>query len=86
MSIAVHASPVAQAPVVALSTIMFASGDEVKAKNSMLPFWMTVTSVNERNGYCRCNFGSSGNYAGNFHQSELSFHGGKQLDQKSTAA
>ncbi|MBH8610671.1 hypothetical protein I4N56_006735 [Pseudomonas mohnii] len=63
------------------SALIFAAGDEVVASNSCLPFWMTVTSVNERNGYCRCNFGSSGNYAGNFHHSELRFHGGAQIDQ-----
>lgn len=86
MSIATQTSPYAQVPVTVLSTVMFAKGDEVKAKSSMLPFWMTVTAVNERNGYCRCNFGSSGNYAGNFHQSELNFHGGKQLDHATAAA
>lgn len=86
MSIATQSSSFAQVPVTVLSTVMFAKGDEVKAKSSMLPFWMTVTSVNERNGYCRCNFGSSGNYAGNFHQSELNFLGGKQLDQATAAA
>ncbi|MCF5372009.1 hypothetical protein [Pseudomonas syringae] len=81
MSIAPQASPASQAPVAALSTLMYAAGDEVKAKSRMLPFWMTVISVNQRNGYCQCNFGSTGNYAGNFHQSELTFHGGKLLDQ-----
>ncbi len=69
----------AHQPVVALSTMIFAAGDEVKAKSKSLPFWMTVVSVNERNGYCRCNFGATGNYAGNFHQSELTFHGGQEI-------
>lgn len=79
MSIASHASHAVQATAV-LSTVMFAPGDEVKAKNTMLPFWMTVTSVNERTGFCRCNFGSTGNFAGNFHQGELRFNGGTQLE------
>jgi len=63
-------------PVAVVSDMMFAPGDEVKAKSSCLPFWMTVDSVNPRNGFCRCSFGSSGNDAGNFHQSELVFNGG----------
>lgn len=86
MSVAAHATPAVQVPVAALTALMYAPGDEVKAKSDMFPFWMTVTSVNERNGYCRCNFGSSVNYAGNFHQSELGFHGGKQLDQQAACA
>lgn len=64
----------------ALSSIMFSEGDEVKARNAMLPFWMTVTQVNERTGYCRCAFGASGRDAGNFHYSELRFNGGAQIN------
>lgn len=79
MSIASHASPAVQAAAV-LSTVMFAPGDEVKAKSSMLPFWMTVISVNERTGFCRCNFGRTDRYAGNFHQGELRFNGGTELE------
>lgn len=81
MSIAAHIAPAAQAPVASLSTLMFAPGNSVKAKDDMLQFWMTVVSVNERTGYCRCAFGSSGRDAGNFHQSELKFYGGVQLTQ-----
>ncbi|HEJ4407833.1 TPA: hypothetical protein SL557_000112 [Pseudomonas aeruginosa] len=64
-----------------LSEVMFAKGDEVKARNPNLPFWMTVVSVNPRTGFCQCNFGATGNYAGNFHQSELRFHGGTEYAQ-----
>ncbi|MEX6780437.1 hypothetical protein [Pseudomonas aeruginosa] len=64
-----------------LSEVMFAKGDEVKAKNRNLPFWMTVVSVNPRTGFCQCNFGASGNYAGNFHQSELRFNRGTEYAQ-----
>lgn len=81
MNHAIHGSPAVLQSRTVLSALMYAPGDEVKAKSAMLPFWMTVTSVNERTGFCSCNFGSSGNYAGNFHQSELNFFGGKQLDQ-----
>lgn len=81
MNHAIQSSPAAPQPHTMLSALMYAPGDEVKAKSDMLPFWMTVTSVNERTGFCSCNFGRSGNYAGNFHQSELKFFGGKQLDQ-----
>lgn len=73
---------IAQLPPLAdLSDMMFAPGDEVKAKSSSLPFWMTVDSVNPRTGFCRCSFGSSGNDAGNFHQSELVFNGGSLIQQ-----
>ncbi|MPQ69468.1 hypothetical protein [Pseudomonas sp. MWU12-2323] len=68
-----------QLPVV-LSAIMFAPGDEVQAKSPMLTFWMTVTTVNNRTGFCRCQFGFSGRDAGNFHHSELKFYGGNQIN------
>ncbi|MBD8708461.1 hypothetical protein IFT47_17670 [Pseudomonas sp. CFBP 13711] len=82
MNHAIQDSPAVLKSQAMLCAIMYAQ-DEVKAKSYMLPFWMTVTSVNGRNGFCRCNFGSSGNYAGNFHMSELGFYGGKQLEQHS---
>lgn len=82
MNHAIHDSPAVLPSQAMQSALMYAPDDEVKAKSDMLPFWMTVTSVNERNGFCRCNFGSSGNYAGNFHVSELSFYGGRQLEQQ----
>ncbi len=63
-----------------LSPVMFAVGDEVRAKSEMHPFWMTVTAVNERTGFCRCQFGFSGRDAGNFHFRELKFHGGVEID------
>lgn len=81
MSITAQAALAVRPPVGALSPIMFAPGTEVKAKSDMLPFWMTVVSVNERTGFCRCVFGSSDRPAGNFHQSELVFHGGVQVNQ-----
>jgi hypothetical protein len=63
-----------------LSPIMFAEGDEVEARNPNLPFIMSVVSVNARTGFCRCVFGYSGRDAGNFHHSELKFHGGQLID------
>lgn len=81
MSIASHALIASHTPLALLSEVMFAVGDEVKARSSNLPFWMTVTSVNQRSGFCQCNFGASGNYAGNFHQSELRFHRGTEFAQ-----
>ena len=81
MPVANQTAPAGQAPIALVSTILFAPGDEVKSKSEMLPFWMTITSVNERTGYCQCYFGSSGNYAGNFHHSELRFNGGRQFQQ-----
>lgn len=68
-----------QLPAV-MSSIMFAAGDEVEAKSPTLHYWMTVTSVNKRTGYCRCNFGSSGRDAGNFHHTDLKFYGGNQIN------
>ncbi len=81
MSIATQALIAAHTPLAVLSEVLFAKGDEVKARNPNLPFWMTVVSVNPRTGFCQCNFGASGNYAGNFHQSELRFHGGTEYAQ-----
>ncbi|MFU5274997.1 hypothetical protein ACM7YY_09735 [Pseudomonas aeruginosa] len=82
MSIASQAQVAAPHSALAvLSEVMFAKGDEVKARNPNLPFWMTVVSVNPRTGFCQCNFGATGNYAGNFHQSELRFHGGTEYAQ-----
>lgn len=81
MSIATQALVGAHTPLAVLSDVMFAPGDEVKAKNRNLPFWMTVVSVNQRTGFCQCNFGATGNYAGNFHQSELRFHRGTEFAQ-----
>lgn len=81
MSIAADSPPSVQAPLVCLSPLLFAPGNEVEAKSDKLPFWMTVVSVNERTGFCRCEFGTSGRDAGNFHQSELAFHGGVQVNQ-----
>ncbi|MFL1449181.1 hypothetical protein ACI77O_12370 [Pseudomonas tritici] len=78
---ATQTSQVAAQTAVHLSSIMFAPKDAVRTKNRMNPFWMTVMSVNPRNGYCQCNFGHSGNYAGNFHFSELTFEGGEQIQQ-----
>ena len=63
-------------PIAALSEMLFAQGDEVVTKGDRHPFWMTVTSVNSRTGFCRCKFGGSGIDAGNFHQRELKFYGG----------
>jgi hypothetical protein len=36
--------------------------------------------VNERTGFCQCEFGFSGRYAGNFHISELKFYGGNVIE------
>lgn len=81
MSIASQSLIATHAPLALLSEVMFDAGDEVKARSSNLPFWMTVTSVNQRTGFCQCYFGASGNYAGNFHHSELRFHRGNEFAQ-----
>lgn len=81
MSIASQSLIATHSPLALLSEVMFDAGDEVKARSSNLPFWMTVTSVNQRTGFCQCNFGASGNYAGNFHYSELRFHRGNEFAQ-----
>lgn len=81
MSIAAHSAPAELAPLAVLSTSMFAPGDEVESKSRMNPYWMTISTVNERSGYCQCYFGSSDRYAGNFHPSELRFYGGRQYQQ-----
>lgn len=59
-------------------SIPFCKGDEVKAKSSMLVFWMTVKEVIPA-GFCICYFGTSGRYAGSFLPHELEFHGGTEL-------
>jgi len=61
------------------SPALLKAGDQVKARNRMFPFWMTVMSVNERTGFCQCNFGYSGRYAGNFQICELEFFGGEEI-------
>lgn len=67
---------VTEAPaLVAFTDLMYAPRDKVRARSDMYPFWMTVTSVNPRTGFCRCAFGNSGKDAGNFHQSELMLYG-----------
>lgn len=80
MPLTSQAAPATQALPVSLSRIMFEPGNEVKARSDAYPFWMTVVSVNERTGFCRCNFGSSGRDAGNFHHLALDFHGSVQLN------
>lgn len=64
----------------AAAQFMFRPGDEVETKSRLNPFWMTITSVNERTGFCQCEFGFSGRYAGNFHISELKFYGGNEIE------
>lgn len=71
-----HATVAELHPVAVLSEMMFDQGDEVVTKSDRHPFWMTITSVNARTGFCRCKFGGSGIDAGNFHQRELQFYGG----------
>lgn len=66
-------------PVAVLSDLLYAPGDQVKAKGASNPFWMTVDSINPRTGFCRCSFGSTGRDAGNFHQRELQIHGGSLI-------
>lgn len=59
-------------------SVPFCKGDEVKAKNSSLVFWMTVKEVTQA-GFCVCNYGNSDRYAGSFRPNELEFHGGNEF-------
>jgi hypothetical protein len=80
MSITPQALTPALMTVACLTPIMFEQGDEVMARSRMLHFWMTITEVNPSNGFCMCNFGFSGRFAGNFHYSELRFYSGEEHD------